>query len=290
MMTDSSQGAVISDLDPLVITSPVIRSGTTLLQRVLCSSRRTLIYGELCAQDLDFFLSLYTFKSMQYKQRAGSNAQALQKVLAGEVNEWIADLMPDIDQYVTALGQAAFAGVAYCRDYAHRAGRPIWGFKHPAWKPSTIRILRSVMPKSRFVFIYRDIEDCLRSAKAGLAVNSHQEAAEFCQNWKENLSCMLRLEDDPAVLLLRFEDLLTEPVEVLDRLAAFTGVDDLDPDVLRHKVNAASGEDYLAQAKDGYVSPAELDAAERQFVQLADDEVRAQLDAYQQRTKPCLTT
>ena len=61
-MIDGLPQQLISDLDPLVITSPVIRSGTTLLQRLLCSSPSALIYGELCAQDLEFFLNLYTFK------------------------------------------------------------------------------------------------------------------------------------------------------------------------------------------------------------------------------------
>jgi hypothetical protein len=54
------------DLDPLIIGSPTPRCGTTLLQRLLCSSQHALIYGEKCAQDLELFLNIYTFKVQEY--------------------------------------------------------------------------------------------------------------------------------------------------------------------------------------------------------------------------------
>src|SRR5437870_397808 len=146
--------AIASDLDPLVITAPAIRSGTTLLQRLLCSSRSALIFGELCAQDLEFFLNLYVFKSQQYQSRHDEVATALERVLGGNVNDWIPTLMPDVSEYLKAMGRAAFSGIGYCRDYALSVGRPVWGFKHPAWNPTTIRLMRTVMPRSRFIFIH----------------------------------------------------------------------------------------------------------------------------------------
>ena len=231
-MNPVEQPSSTSDLDPLIVTSPVMRSGTTLLQRLLSSSQRALIYGELCAQDLDIYLNLYTLKAQQYNLRRAYYAEALRKVLAGEVNDWILDLMPDLDEYLAAQRQSAFAGIACCRDYARRVGRPTWGFKHPAWQPVTIRMLRTVLPRSRFIFIYRDLVPCLQSAKAGQAIHSLQETAQFCQEWKENLTFALDLRDDPAVLLLRYEDLIREPTATLDRLAAFAGVNDLDHTVL----------------------------------------------------------
>ncbi len=181
----------IAALDPVAITAPVIRSGTTLLQRLLCSSRRALIFGELCAQDLDFFLNLYSFKQQQYRGRQADYAQGLQRVLAGDVGDWIADLMPDVDEYLAALAQSAFAGIAHCREYALRAGRPVWGFKHPAWQPPMIRMLRSTLPRTRWIVIHRDIVDCLKSAKAQGEASSRQEVAQFCQAWVDNLTFWL---------------------------------------------------------------------------------------------------
>ena len=257
---------IVSDLDPLVITAPTIRSGTTLLQRLLCSSPRALIYGELCAQDLEFFLNLYAFKSQQYTCRREEMSAALRNVLAGEVNDWIPGLMPDISEYLRAIGRAAFSGMTYCRDYAISVGRPCWGVKHPSWNPATIRLMRAVMPRSRFIFIHRDLEDSLKSAKAQGLTYSKADVEEFCRSWAENRNYMLSLSGEATVLSLQYSDLVGEPRATLAKLADFTGLDDMDPDVLNHKVNAWKGEDYIMQAKDGYFEPAELDESDRQII------------------------
>jgi hypothetical protein len=272
-------GVAAADLDPLIITAPVIRSGTTLLQRLLCSSRQALIYGEMCAQDLEFFLNLYTFKAQEYNYHKPTFTLGLQRVLAGEVNDWIPDLMPDVDGYLAAMSQSAFAGIIYCRDYAARVGRPVWGFKYPGWRPPMIGLLHAVMPRSRFIFIYRDVVECLKSAKAKQAVNSPQEVYDFCQAWVESVGYLLNLGDDPAALVLRYEELVLEPETALKRIAEFSGVDDMNPAVLQRKINAWTGEDYVAQAKDGYTLPADMTEAELQIVEDTTSALRASLYA-----------
>src|SRR2546430_11958252 len=130
-MIDDSLRAIVSDLDPLIITASTIRSGTTLLQRLMCSSRKALIYGELCAQDLEIFLNFYTFKSQQYACRREEVSTSLRKVLAGDVNDWIPTLMPDVSEYLKAMGCAAFSGITYCRAYAIQSARHVWRVKTP---------------------------------------------------------------------------------------------------------------------------------------------------------------
>jgi len=279
MLPNFPTNALIAELDPLIISSPTIRAGTTLLQRLLCSSRKALIYGEMCGQDLEFFLNLYTFKVQEYNYHRQRYVRGLDRVLKGDVNDWIPDLMPDIDEYLAAISQAAFAGIIYCRDYAAKVGRPVWGFKHPRWKPPMVRLLRAVMPKSRFIFIYRDVVDCLKSAKAQQAINSDQEVYEFCQAWVEGVEYLLNPGDDPALLVLRYERLMSEPETTLERIAEFSGVDDVNPAVLQRKINAWTGEDYIAQAKDGYTLPADLTEAEMQIVNDTTSALRASLYA-----------
>lgn len=272
-MIENPSKAVVSDLDPLIITAPTIRSGTTLLQRLMCSSRKALIYGELCAQDLEMFLNFYIFKSQQYNCRREEVSKSLRQVLAGEVNDWIPTLMPEVSDYLDAIGRAAFSGIGYCRDYAIQVGRPVWGFKHPAWNPATIRLLRGVMPGARFVFIYRELKDCLRSAKAQAVTYgngySKQEVEEFCRSWAENRSYMQSLDGEATVLSIQYDDLVREPQATLAKLAEFTGLDDMNPDVLMHKVNAWKGEDYIMQAKNGYFEPSDLDELDWQIVNAA---------------------
>lgn len=245
-------------LDPLIVTSPVIRSGTTLLQRLLCSSREALIYGELCGQDLDFFLQLYMVKTQIYRAKMPAFALGLREVLDGQVNSWIPDLMPEMEGYLAALKEGAFAGLVHCRDYAAGMGRRVWGFKYPGWAPHRMQLLRHTLPEARFLCIYRGLAACVKSAKAQGELQSEEHLRVFCHEWKVNLQFMLGAAGDPAFLVLRYEDLAGGPEGVLGRIVEFTGVRSMRPEVLEHKVNGFSG---------GYTPPASLSEAEMKIVQ-----------------------
>jgi hypothetical protein len=243
---------VLTDLDPLIITSPVTRSGTTLLQRLLCSAENTRIYGETCALDLEFFLNVYTSKALMYQANRRQFAHTRERVAAGETNAWILDLMPDLNGYLQALGRGCFAGLVCCRDEAVRAGRPVWGIKCPAWSPPVLRLLYTQIPRGRFLYIHRDVVDCLKSAKAQQMVRSEQEVAAYCRAWIDNLTYALGLAEDPRMLLVSYADLVADPATSLERIAAFSGARRMDPHVLDHRINTWTG------AGNCYVPPAEL--------------------------------
>ena len=261
-----------SDLDPIIVTSPTIRSGTTLLQRLLCSSPDALIYGEECGKDLELFLQIYVSKLSFYTHARGSFDASLHRVLDGDVNDWILDLMPDADGYLAALGQACFAGLAYCRDYAARAGRTVWGVKYPGWRPHVISLLRRTLPRARFVVIHRDIAGCLRSAKARGSVTSEQEARAFCNDWRVNLSFMLGMRGDPAALVVSYADLVGEPERTIGVIEGFTGARGMRPEVLQHKINAWVDADGKTANRSGYIAPADLTETE---TRIADEAASA---------------
>jgi hypothetical protein len=254
-----------SDLDPIIVTSPAIRSGTTLLQRLLCSSRNALIYGEECGKDLELLLQIYASRVAAYSHSRRRFSTSLQRVLDGQVNDWILDLMPDVDGYLTALGRACLSGLAYCRDYAAEVGRPVWGIKYPGWPPHFINLVRRFMPRARFIIIYRDIVDSLRSAKARRSVNSEQEARQFCDEWKNNLSFMLGLGDDPSVLLVSFAELVRSPEEVLEAVAGFAGVEGIQIATLGDKINVRLDGDGQKMSAPGYIEPAALTETEKRI-------------------------
>jgi len=259
-------GLAPTDLDPLMITSPTLRCGTTLLQRLLCSSKHALIYGEKCARDLEMFLNIHAFKAQDYSHNRAAYQRELQKVLQGDVNDWISDLVPDPDGYLAVLQGAAFAGISYCRDYAVRAGRPVWGLKYPGWSPVMLSMLRTVMPRARFIFILRDLSDCLRSAKAQQLVVSAQDVRDFCRMWVGGAAYARTLGTDQGTLLLDYADLVRRPQETLARIGSFAGVQDMDAAVLEHKINIWVGREFAAQTADGYIPPAELSQAEQAIV------------------------
>jgi Sulfotransferase family len=269
---------VASDLDPLVVTSPTIRSGTTLLQRLLCSSSNTLVYGEECGKDLELMLQIYRSKAVSYLYSRERLSAILQSVLDGEVNQWTADLLPDVDGYVGAFGRASLAGLAYCRDYAAALGRPVWGIKYPGWPPNMISLIRRAMPRSRFLIIYRDVADCLRSAKARGSVASEQAARQFCGDWKNNLSFMLAMRGDPSVFLLKYAELVTTPASVIEALVGFTGARDIRPETLSHRINV---EGASPTDQPSYVEPAALTETEKRIA----DEAAAAFEAQSQEEK-----
>lgn len=268
-MSNQSSSELASDLDPIIVTSPVIRSGTTLLQRLLCSSSNALIYGEESAKDLELLLQIYASRLAAYSHSRQKFSVTLEKVLDGDVNDWIMELMPEIDGYMNALRQTFLAGLTFCRDYAAQVNRPVWGIKYPGWSPHFLSLLRQVLPDSRFIVIYRDVVESLRSAKARGSVNSEREARQFCQDWRNNLAFMLRMKDDPSVLLVNFAELVTEPERMIEMIAGFTGIRDMQRETLRHKINTRLDEDSKTMSQPGYIEPAGLTEAEQRMAEQA---------------------
>lgn len=266
MLPNFPANALITDLDPLVVTSPIPRSGTTLLQRLLCSSPDVLIYGEKVAQELELFLSLYAYKVQEYSYRREQYQKNLEKVLRGEVNDWIVDLTPDVDGYLLAVQKAAFAGVAYCRDYAREQKRPIWGFKITGWSPATLNLMRNLMPRSRYLFIVRDLLPCLKSAKAQHMLSTEQELRELCRSWADGMAYCQGLQADPLAFVVKYEDLILSPDETLAAISRFSGADQMDCSVLNHKINIWAGQQFSTQSGNGYIPPAELTEGELQII------------------------
>ena len=85
-MNDQVTSGVVSSLDPIIVTSPTIRSGTTLLQRLLCSSGNALVYGEECGKDLELFLQLYASKVTMYAHSRQRFSSRLEGVLGGSAD------------------------------------------------------------------------------------------------------------------------------------------------------------------------------------------------------------
>ena len=57
---------------PVIVVSPALRAGTTLVQRLLCSAPNTLIHGDLVGQDVGFFAKYSSSKEQMTADRAGT--------------------------------------------------------------------------------------------------------------------------------------------------------------------------------------------------------------------------
>jgi hypothetical protein len=238
----------LSELEPLFVTAPVTRCGTTLLQRLICSAPNALLFGESVAADVETGLSMSYARALMYDASRGDVRAKLDAVLAGDVNRWLFDLTPGIDDYLPALRGQYESPLLGARNSAAQHGRTVWGVKYPRWPGPVIELLRSVIPRGRWIYIHRDLLDCLRSAKGRGEFVRPGDVAAYAQEWSANLSFALSLPPDERFLILDYADLARDPEAFLRRIEEHSGARPIDRDVLRHRVN-----DY-----EGYLPPVEL--------------------------------
>ncbi len=256
-------------LAPVLVTSPTVRSGTTLLQRLLCSSPDALIYGEEIGKDLDLQLQISSSRRLVYGHSRQRFTDSLDRVVAGDGDDWIPDLMPGIDGYLEALHEGAFAGLAYCRRHAESIGRPVWGFKYPGWPPHLVRQLFDHLPGTRVVFLVRNLADTARSAKAWGAIADAQDLQAFCSQWAQGVAFMQQWQQAHPVLVLSFDALVAEPAPALARLQDFLGIRAIDPRVLDRRINNLTQGLDTRHGHTGYIEPASLTAQEQAMVEAA---------------------
>ncbi len=257
------------ELAPLLVTSPSIRSGTTLLQRLLCSSRNAMVYGEEIGKDLDLQLQIYASRKMVYAHSRARFADRLDRVMRGDGDDWILDLMPDLDGYLDALRAGSFAGLAHCRDHALRAGRSLWGFKYPGWPPALMRLLFDSLPATRVIYLHRDLADTVRSAKAWGALADETDLRVFCAQWLEHMNFMRAWRQDHAVAVLRFETLVAEPELAIEQLCTFLPFEDIDRSLLGRRINNLTQGLDTRRGHTDYIPPAALTAGEQAVVEAA---------------------
>jgi len=245
----------VSELEPLFVTAPVTRCGTTLLQRLICSAPNALLFGETVASDLETALSFSSARAFMYAAHRDELRGKLDGVLAGDVNRWLLDLTPHPEDYLKALRGEYEAPLIGARDSAAKHGRAVWGVKYPRWPAGMINLLRMMIPRSKWIYIHRDIVDCLRSAKARGELPYPGDAAAYAQEWATNLTFAMSLPRDERFLVIAYEELAQDSETFLRKIEVISGARPIDRAVLAHRVNDS----------EGYLPPVELTEAEMEI-------------------------
>ena len=227
----------MNSINPLLLASPTTRSGTTFLQRLLCSAPNTLIYGEYCAHELFMAVQLFLLKQTQLSMGQQYRKEQLDQVLSGAVDSWIPDLMPEPTEWLETIRRGSFLQFQYLKDYAIQQSRPIWGMKMAAWNPHSLHQIMGLFPDIRLVYLTRNAEDCLRSAKAIEMVHSEQDEQQFLQTWAYNHATTRQLIPSDKVLYIDYETLVSKPLATIQQLEEFSGARGIDPMVMKKKIN-----------------------------------------------------
>jgi hypothetical protein len=264
-------------LSPVIITAPTARCGTTLVQRLLCTGDNSFLYGEEVGLHIRT-LTTYLIGLIQQFERGGAAADAeFEKALSGTQDDWRPGLMPPTQVMLNAWTQTYYQIPAALADYGASIGRPIWGFKGPDYARDMLRAFLMLMPKARIIYVFRDLTEALKSAKARRFVTTDEEVAGFCAKWAANLRETADLRGDARVLFLKYEDLIADRPAAVAAVEAFTGASGLNADVFDVKVNTFTGDEARGFSPTQYIAPAELSAADRAAIATQAGQVMAAL-------------
>jgi sulfotransferase family protein len=214
------------DEEPIFLLSAGWRSGSTLLQRLIMSDSRILIWGEPydeCGMIQALAETMKAFRSnwppAEYYYDGTPPGQ-----LSGN---WIANLFPSLEDL--RKGHRALFDTMFSAP-ARRAGASRWGIKEVRLGIEHGVYLRWLYPKARFVFLYRNPLDAYRSYSR-YGRNWYDifpdrpvfTPTAFGTHWRQLMEGFLKDAERLDALLLRYEDLIGGNPP-LDEIEAYLGI------------------------------------------------------------------
>ena len=233
------------DEEPIFLLSAGWRSGSTLLQRLIMSDSRVLIWGEPydeCGMIQALADSMKAFRSdwppAEYYYDGTPPAE-----LSGN---WVANLFPSLEDL--RKGHRAFFDALFSEP-AKRGGAARWGIKEVRLGSEHAFYLRWLYPKAKILFLYRNPLDAYRSyARYGRSwydIFPHKPMftpSAFGTHWRQLMEGYLRDARKLDALLVRYEDLIGNRPP-LEEIESHLGIR-MDRSVLGAKVGSSerSGE------------------------------------------------
>jgi hypothetical protein len=243
---------------PVIVTSPTTRCGTTLIQRLLCASDNGFIYGEEIGSQFRTLAGLFAAQIRACDANGDAMDDVFALALAGGLRDWRPGLTPPSQVVLNAWTQAFYPLPTTLAAFGQTVGRPIWGFKWPGCPADTVRTFMTLMPRTRVVYVLRNVVDALKSAKARLFVLDAAGAAAFCADWASSVKAFTAMAEDPRVLVLKYEDLIEDRQAGIAAIAAFTGVSGIRQSEFDLKVNTFEGDEASGHSPTGYIEPQPL--------------------------------
>jgi len=262
----SDLATFVKNLDPIFVIAPTARNGVTLVQRLLNSSKQIIVYGE--NSHFMHTLSKHVYQAVQvHTEHAVKMNQARKQFLEETTEGWTSNLWPDTQVFMMLAFEAFYKEAVAYQQCSEQYGYQRWGIKNPLIHPDMIKHLKILMPKAKFVFIYRNILDVVRSALSRNFIATDAQIAQYATQWKQFLRDVVAAKH-PDVSTIQYEKLVESPEPILNELEQFTGITNIDPTVMQRKFNTFQIEDKNRTDTNikGYVKPHDLTTSQKKIV------------------------
>jgi hypothetical protein len=221
-------GAVSSEGDPetpIFLLSNGMRSGSTLLQRIMVTDPRLLLWGEPYAE-MGLVSRLADMVAQPVSPWNLQASESLNLKSTPLATSWIADLYPPGENFRLALRQ--FFDRWLCEP-ARQLGFTRWGFKEIRFGATEASFLLWLYPRAKFVILYRHPYDCYRSfadsgwvapIMDGIPLDS---AAAFAKDWNRLVLSWSELPAGFPAFHIKYEDLIKNKVD-FRKLESWLGI------------------------------------------------------------------
>jgi hypothetical protein len=248
------------DAGPVFLLAGGGRTGSTLVQRLVVSTGQVLMWGEHRGAIIEHLLAMTKSLGswLAYQGRFDWARFRLEGYFA-----WIPNLNPELPCFFSASREFLEHSLGHT---ARQMGYPRWRFKEIRYGREEALFLHRLYPDTRFVILIRNPADRQRSIKS---TRWYQEQYDgnptvFLRDWARLTAELTEIQPQlPHSLVLRYEDLISEPDACLRRRASVIAVD-----------AARFDRSVVGRVERGSVLPlAPLDPADWQALQC--DEIRS---------------
>jgi hypothetical protein len=219
---------------PIFILANGWRTGSTLLQRILVTDRRLLLWGEpfgemtMVSTLTEIVSRLSTLPNLS-QLSAGEDLTSSSETSLRMAQSWIATLYPtgaDLRLALRALLSAWLGASAAGRGFSR------WGFKEVRFGATEATMLHWLYPNAKFVILSRHPFDCYRSlSDSGWHHVYHRRpdirvdsAAGFARHWNRLAVSWSELPAGFPFVHLEYEDMVRGKVD-FRRLESWLGVE-----------------------------------------------------------------
>lgn len=226
---------------PVFILSSGWRTGSTLVQRLVMSSKEVLVWGEPYAHSAHIRRLAGAMQAFTPEFPLERDLLRTHQKRGLDVDGWVANLYPDPECLLQAHRRfflSLFAEPAQAENW------PSWGLKATRLEHAHAVYLKWLFPRAKFLYVYRNPFDAYRSYRRFRAQVWYERwpdrpvltPACFGQRWQQLLKGFLDGHKEVDALLVKYEDLCADRLSV-ERVANHLHLE-LQPDVLSIRISS----------------------------------------------------